>query len=136
MVTKIPNPIDVHVGSRLRMRRMLVGMSQEKLGESLEVTFQQVQKYERGANRISASRLFDISHILDVPVQYFFDDIKPARRRKKSQRRKHVDTAQVVNFLSTSDGALLIRTFSEIDNAQIRRNIIDLVKSISEYGAR
>ena len=136
MVTKIPNPIDVHVGSRLRMRRMLVGMSQEKLGESLEVTFQQVQKYERGANRISASRLFDISHILDVPVQYFFDDIKPARRRKKSQRRKHVDTAQVVSFLSTSDGAQLIRTFSEIDNAQIRRNIIDLVKSISEYGAR
>ena len=136
MMTKIPNPIDVHVGSRLRMRRMLVGMSQEKLGESLEVTFQQVQKYERGANRISASRLFDISHILDVPVQYFFDDIRPVRRKKKNQRRKHVDTTQVIKFLSSSDGAQLIRTFSEIDNAQIRRNIIDLVKSISEYGAR
>ena len=136
MATKVPNPIDVHVGRRLRMRRMLVGMSQEKLGESLDVTFQQVQKYERGANRISASRLFDISHILDVPVQYFFDDIKPARRKKKTQRRKHVDTAQVISFLSTQDGAVLIRTFSEIDSAQIRRNIIDLVKSISEYGAR
>ena len=136
MVTKIPNPIDVHVGSRLRMRRMLVGMSQEKLGESLEVTFQQVQKYERGANRISASRLFDISHILDVPVQYFFDDIRPVRRKKKNQRRKHVDTTQVIKFLSSSDGAQLIRTFSEIDNAQVRRNIIDLVKSISECDAR
>ena len=136
MMTKIPNPIDVHVGSRLRMRRMLVGMSQEKLGESLEVTFQQVQKYERGANRISASRLFDISHILDVPVQYFFDDIRPVRRKKKNQRRKHVDTTQVIKFLSSSDGAQLIRTFSEIGNAQVRRNIIDLVKSISECGAR
>jgi transcriptional regulator with XRE-family HTH domain len=75
MTAKMPNPIDVHVGSRLRMRRMLVGMSQEKLGEHLDLTFQQVQKYEKGSNRISASRLFDMARILDVPVQFFFDDM-------------------------------------------------------------
>src|SRR5690349_23097057 len=71
-----PNPVDVHVGSRVRLRRTLLGMSQEKLGDALGLTFQQVQKYERGANRIGASRLFDLSRVLDVPVSFFFDDIK------------------------------------------------------------
>src|SRR6201998_3236858 len=71
-----PNPIDVHVGGRVRLRRTLLGMSQEKLGEAIGLTFQQVQKYERGANRIGASRLFDLSRVLDVPVSFFFDDIK------------------------------------------------------------
>ena len=71
-----PNPIDVHVGTRVRLRRTLLGMSQEKLGDALGLTFQQVQKYERGANRIGASRLYDLSHVLDVPVSFFFDDIK------------------------------------------------------------
>jgi transcriptional regulator with XRE-family HTH domain len=91
MTAKMPNPIDVHVGSRLRMRRMLVGMSQEKLGEHLDLTFQQVQKYEKGSNRISASRLFDMARILDVPVQFFFDDMpgqptgKPAEGFSESQ---------------------------------------------------
>src|SRR5215208_5533266 len=70
-----PNPIDVHVGSRVRLRRTLLGMSQEKLGEAIGLTFQQVQKYERGANRIGASRLFDLSRVLDVPVSFFFDDM-------------------------------------------------------------
>src|SRR6188508_1301113 len=74
-----PNPIDVHVGSRVRLRRTLLGMSQEKLGEAIGLTFQQVQKYERGANRIGASRLFDLSRVLDVPVSFFFDDMDPVR---------------------------------------------------------
>ena len=136
MVKKMPNPIDVHVGSRLRMRRMLIGMSQEKLGESLDVTFQQIQKYEKDSNRISASRLFEISRILDVPVQFFFDDIKLANGTKKLEGREHVDAMQVIDFLSSSDGAMLIRTFSGIEDAAIRRNIIDLVKSISDCGVR
>src|SRR5579862_1779426 len=73
-----PNPIDVHVGSRVRLRRTLLGMSQEKLGEAIGLTFQQVQKYERGANRVGASRLYDLSQVLDVPVSYFFEEISPA----------------------------------------------------------
>src|SRR5260221_7115236 len=71
-----PNPIDIHVGSRVRLRRTLLGMSQEKLGEAIGLTFQQVQKYERGANRVGASRLYDLSRVLDVPVSYFFEEIK------------------------------------------------------------
>src|SRR6476620_12335762 len=73
-----PNPVDVHVGSRVRLRRTLLGMSQERLGEAIGLTFQQVQKYERGANRVGASRLFDLSRVLDVPVSFFFEDMAPA----------------------------------------------------------
>lgn len=136
MMKKTPNPIDVHVGSRLRMRRMLIGMSQEKLGESLDVTFQQIQKYEKGSNRVSASRLFDISLILGVPVQFFFDDIKLRSDTKNSANREQAEAMQMIDFLSSSDGALLVRTFSGIEDAEIRRSIIDLVKSISDSGAR
>src|SRR5436309_10080749 len=75
----MPNPIDVHVGSRVRLRRNMLGLSQEKLGEAIGLTFQQVQKYERGANRIGASRLHDLSRVLDVPVSFFFDDMDPER---------------------------------------------------------
>src|ERR1700745_3000245 len=72
-----PNPIDVHVGARVRLRRTLLGMSQEKLGDAIGLTFQQVQKYERGANRVGASRLFELSRVLDVPVSFFFDELGP-----------------------------------------------------------
>lgn len=132
MTAKMPNPIDVHVGSRLRMRRMLVGMSQEKLGEHLDLTFQQVQKYEKGSNRISASRLFEMARILDVPVQFFFDDMpgqfsgKPAAGFAESS-----DSFQMTDFLTSSDGAQLIRAFAEIKSPEVRRKVIDLVKSIS-----
>ena len=100
------------------------------------MTFQQIQKYEKGSNRISASRLFDIARILDVPIQFFFDNVSIAKRTKKPERHKHVDATQVIDFLSSSDGAALIRRFSEIEDAQVRRNIVDLVKSISECDAR
>ena len=133
---KVPNPIDVHVGGRLRMRRILIGMSQEKLGENLAVTFQQIQKYEKGSNRISASRLYDISRILDVPVQFFFDDIKDGNGTKKSNGQEQSDDFRMIDFLSNADGAQLVRTFSGIEDAGIRRNIIDLVKSISDSSAR
>ncbi|NNJ74443.1 MAG: helix-turn-helix transcriptional regulator [Anderseniella sp.] len=128
MTIKTPNPIDVHVGSRLRMRRMLVGMSQEKLGESLDLTFQQIQKYEKGSNRISASRLYDMSRILDVPVQFFFDDMVRADADKAD---KPSGSFEMIEFLSSPDGAQLVRTFSEIQSPEVRRNILDLVKSVS-----
>ncbi len=129
MTNKSPNPIDVHVGSRLRMRRMLVGMSQEKLGEHLDLTFQQVQKYEKGSNRISASRLFDMSRILDVPVQFFFDELSNSSATPGFAEAS--DTFQMTDFLSSPDGAQLIRAFSEIRNLEVRRKIIDLVKSLA-----
>ena len=77
-----PNPIDVHVGSRIRLRRTLLGMSQERLAEAIGLTFQQVQKYERGANRVGSSRLFDLARVLDVPVAYFFEDLAPGVQDK------------------------------------------------------
>jgi len=93
-----PNPIDVHVGTRVRLRRTLLGMSQEKLGDALGLTFQQVQKYERGANRIGASRLYDLSRVLDVPVSFFFDDIKAetveAAQGDPDRREPMADTSQ------------------------------------------
>jgi len=136
MTTKMPNPIDIHVGSRLRMRRMLVGMSQEKLGEHLDLTFQQVQKYEKGSNRISASRLFDMSRILDVPVQFFFDDIHGVGAGSTSSGfAESGGSFQMTDFLSSSDGAQLIRAFTEIKSAEVRRKVIDLVKSISATNA-
>src|ERR671932_2111498 len=81
-----PSPIDVHVGSRVRLRRTLLGLSQEKLGDALGLTFQQVQKYERGVNRIGASRLFDLSRVLDVPIGFFFDDMPPEMGGEKQRR--------------------------------------------------
>ena len=136
MLKKLPNPVDVHVGGRLKMRRVLMGISQEKLGESLDVTFQQIQKYEKGANRISASRLYDISRILSVPVQFFFDGIKHGKAARKSESQIESEASRLVDLLSSADGAQFIRTFSEIEDDEIRQNIIDLVKSISDSGAR
>ena len=135
MTIKMPNPIDVHVGSRLRMRRMLVGMSQEKLGESLDLTFQQIQKYEKGSNRISASRLYDMSRILDVPVQFFFDDMVRSDATGRGKADKPSGSFEMIEFLSSPDGAQLVRTFSEIDSPEVRRSILDLVKSVSGIGA-
>jgi transcriptional regulator with XRE-family HTH domain len=115
---------------------MLVGMSQEKLGEHLDLTFQQVQKYEKGSNRISASRLFDMARILDVPVQFFFDDMpgKPVGASTAGFAESQ-DSFQMTDFLTSSDGAQLIRAFAEIKNSDVRRKVIDLVKSISAAGS-
>jgi transcriptional regulator with XRE-family HTH domain len=118
------------------MRRMLVGMSQEKLGEHLDLTFQQVQKYEKGSNRISASRLFNMSCILDVPVQFFFDDMQGiVGEPQVAGYAEAGDSFQMTDFLSSSDGAQLIRAFSEIKSPDVRRKLIDLVKSISATSA-
>ena len=118
MAKKAPNPTDKHVGARVRMRRMMLSMSQEKLGDALDLTFQQVQKYEKGANRIGASRLQQIAHILQVPVSFFFDGAPNA-------------PAYVSDFLATSDGLALTKAFMGIKDAKLRRRIVDLVEQIA-----
>lgn len=129
---KIPNPIDVHVGSRVRLRRTMMGMSQEKLGEDLGITFQQVQKYEKGTNRIGASRLQNISEILQAPVSFFFDGL-PGLPEKGAPDGFHEDSAApMMEFLSSSDGLQLNRAFARIHDPKVRKRIIELVRSLGE----
>lgn len=127
-----PNPIDAHVGTRVRLRRMLLGMSQEKLGEHLGLTFQQVQKYEKGVNRIGASRLFDLSRVLGVPVQFFYDEAPPglvAAEAVTGFAERPADT-YVVDFLSTREGLELNKAFVKIADAKTRRAVVDLVRAL------
>lgn len=130
MVKKAPNPIDKHVGSRVRMRRMMVGMSQEKLGEHLGITFQQIQKYEKGTNRIGASRLQQISIVLGVPVAFFFEGA-PTVGPEGEGFSEEQSPAYVSDFLATSDGLTLTRNFMRISDARVRRRIVDLVIAIA-----
>jgi transcriptional regulator with XRE-family HTH domain len=129
MVKKAPNPIDKHVGSRVRMRRMMLSMSQEKLGDALGLTFQQVQKYEKGTNRIGASRLQQISQILQVPVSFFFEGAP--QLPEQGQLEEAPSPAYVADFLATSDGLALTKAFMRIDDPKLRRRIVDLVEQIS-----
>jgi transcriptional regulator with XRE-family HTH domain len=134
MVKKAPNPIDKHVGSRVRMRRMMLGMSQEKLGDALGLTFQQVQKYEKGTNRIGASRLQQISQILQVPVAFFFEgapDVPPLGGIPSSGTEQAPSPTYVSDFLATSDGLALTKAFMRIEDAKLRRRIVDLVEQIA-----
>ena len=126
---KAPNPTDRHVGSRVRMRRILLAMSQEELGAALGLSFQQVQKYERGANRIGASRLQQISHILQVPVEFFFEGA-PNASAPHGSNGSALSMAQIDDFVSDSDGLRLIRAFMRIDVA-LRRRIVMLVQEIA-----
>lgn len=131
MVKKTPNPIDKHVGSRVRMRRMMLGMSQEKLGERLGLTFQQVQKYEKGTNRIGASRLQQISAILSVPVSFFFEGAPSGEVTPTGGFQETQAASYVADFLSTSEGLALNRSFIKIRDAKVRRKVVDLVKAIA-----
>ncbi|MCG8434526.1 MAG: helix-turn-helix domain-containing protein [Gammaproteobacteria bacterium] len=127
-----PNPIDVHVGARVRMRRVLEGFSQESLGERLGLTFQQVQKYEKGTNRISASRLYQIAGVLTVPVEYFFEGLPhPDESSDSSGFAERGSGAPVVDFLSSTEGLQLNKTFSEIRDATIRRKFIELARAFA-----
>ena len=130
MSTKSPNPIDKHVGSRVRMRRMMLGMSQEKLGDALGVTFQQVQKNEKGINRIGASRLQQLSSILQVPVPFFFEGAPNGPGQHKGTGAAP-SPAYVSDFLATSDGLALTRAFMRIGDAKLRRCIVHLVEEIA-----
>jgi transcriptional regulator with XRE-family HTH domain len=133
MVKKAPNPIDKHVGSRVRMRRMMLGMSQEKLGDALGLTFQQVQKYEKGTNRIGASRLQQISQILQVPVAFFFEGAPelPNANAIEGGMSEAPSPTYVSDFLATSDGLALTKAFMKIEDAKLRRRIVDLVEQIA-----
>ena len=127
---KAPNPIDKHVGARVRMRRLILGMSQGKLGEALDVTFQQVQKYEKGANRIGASRLQQLARVLDVPPAYFFEDA-PSGEPRAAGFAEDEGHNHFVDFLSTSEGLQLNRAFAAIRDAKVRKKILDLVVSLA-----
>ncbi len=130
MAKKAPNPIDKHVGSRVRMRRMMLSMSQEKLGDALGLTFQQVQKYEKGTNRIGASRLQQIAQILQVPVSFFFEGA-PAAGTHHHGMGEAPSPAYVSDFLATSDGLSLTKSFMRIKSTKLRRRIVDLVEQIA-----
>ena len=121
-----PNPTDQHVGSRVRMRRLMLAMSQEKLGAALGLSFQQVQKYERGANRIGASRLQQLSHILQVPLEFFFEGAPNA-----SAPHDSLSMVQIDDFVSDPDGLRLIEAFMRIDNATLRLRIVMLLQEIA-----
>ena len=129
MAKKSPNPTDKYVGSRVRMRRLMLGMSQEKLGEKLGLTFQQVQKYEKGTNRIGASRLQHISQILKVPVSFFFDGAVAKPAEDGSSKPPVAD--YVSDFLSSSDGLALTKAFTNIKDSRLRRRVVDLVEEIA-----
>lgn len=135
MARKEPNPIDVHVGSRVRLRRLLVGMSQEKLGEQLGLTFQQVQKYEKGTNRIGASRLYEVSRILNVPVQYFYEEMAEGDAPARAGDMAFAEgdgTPFVMDFVSSSEGLQLNRAFFDIKDPTVRRSVIDLLKNLAK----
>ena len=130
---KVPNPIDRHVGSRVRMRRILLGMSQEKLGEALGLTFQQVQKYEKGTNRIGASRLQQISTTLNVPPSFFFDGapVNDAMGHGELLVSEETSSSYVLDFIATSEGLNLNKAFARIQDPKVRKRIIDLVASLA-----
>ena len=124
-----PNPIDVHVGTRIRLRRTLMGMSQERLGEALGLTFQQVQKYEKGTNRVSASRLQEMSYILQVPVPFFFEGA-PQIAGHVRKGAEAPSPAYVSDFLANSDGLRLVKAFTQIGDAKLKRSLVRFVAEV------
>lgn len=132
-MNRSPNPVDKHVGARVKMRRLLMGFSQEKLGEALGVTFQQVQKYEKGANRIGASRLQQISKILQAPPSFFFEGAPGAAAPEAAVFQEERAPADVVSdFVGTAEGLQLNRAFARIKNPRIRRRVVDLVVALAD----
>jgi transcriptional regulator with XRE-family HTH domain len=130
MFKRAPNPVDKYVGSRVRMRRLMLGMSQEKLGDALGLTFQQVQKYEKGKNRLGASRLQHLSHILQIPVPFFFEGA-PHLPGQPEGIGDAPSPAYVFDFLATTDGLALTKAFMRIKQPTLRRHIVELVEYIA-----
>ena len=128
---KRANSVDVHVGSRIRMRRMMIGMSQERLGESMGVTFQQIQKYEKGSNRIGAGRLHKLSQVLSVPISYFYEDAPIEAGQLTPGFAEAGNTGYITEFLATREGIELNRAFLRITDPKVRRSIVDMVRSIA-----
>ncbi len=128
-----PNPVDVHVGARVRLRRTLLGMSQEKLGDAIGLTFQQVQKYERGANRIGSSRLFDLSRVLDVPIAFFFDEMpgdvaasSPAQTRGMAEE----PVSYELDPMAKRETLELVRAYYKITDPHVRKRLFELTKAL------
>ena len=132
---KKPNPTDIHVGSRIRLRRNMLGMSQEKLGEHLGITFQQIQKYEKGTNRVGASRLQAIASIMGVAVGFFFEDMPGAEGAAPAGFSEDASTTLAVEFSTSSEGLQLNRAFVRISDPKVRRKIIELVRTLSSDDA-
>jgi transcriptional regulator with XRE-family HTH domain len=127
---KSPNPIDKHVGNRLRMRRMMLKMSQEKVGNAVGVTFQQIQKYEKGTNRMSGSRLQQIAEVLSVPVPFFFEGM-PRSPARLQIVREAPSPAYLTEFLATSEGLALVNAFRRIKNVNLKRSLVRLVEKLT-----
>jgi transcriptional regulator with XRE-family HTH domain len=127
--SKAPNPVDKHVGSRVRMRRLMLEMSQEKLGEALGLTFQQIQKYEKGTNRIGASRIQQIADILQVPVAFLFEGASGAAAHAKGFSESP-SPAYVSDVLATSEGLAMVRAFGRINDVKLRRKIVEMIEQI------
>lgn len=131
-MSSTPNPIDIHVGKRVRLRRTLLGMSQEKLGEALGLTFQQVQKYERGTNRIGSSRLYNLSQILGVPVSFFFDELHPDVADSGAPRGDgNISRSVEPDQLAKRETLEMVRAYYRIENPQVRKRIFELIKSLA-----
>ena len=133
----VPRAVDIHVGARLRLRRTLLGISQEKLGESVGLTFQQIQKYERGANRVGASRLYEFSRVLDVPVSYFFEEMNEKTVATRGRRiapdgLSEQDQAELAaNPLARRETLELVRAYYKIENPRVRKRTFELVKALA-----
>ncbi len=126
-----PHPVDIHVGGRVKLKRTMLGLSQENLGDRLGVTFQQVQKYEKGSNRISASRLLEVATILETSVSFFFEGLPSVEDQAEAGFAETGSSDFVTNFLGTSEGLQLNRAFMKVKDPKVRRKIIDLVTSLS-----
>lgn len=130
MGTRSATDVDAHVGARIRLRRMLIGMSQERLGDALGVTFQQVQKYERGANRISASKLYEVSRVLGVPVSHFLDGLGG---EADSAKKPDADVSgHIMEFVRSPEGLALNRAFAAISDVRTKRAVLDLIRSVAD----
>ncbi len=131
-----PRPVDVHVGSRVRLRRTMLGMSQEKLGAAIELTFHQVLKYERGTNRIGASRLYQLGNVLDVPVSYFFDDMPPEIAQTGQRRLFGFSESEAavyeVDTLAKRETLELVRAYYRIKNEKVRKRVFELAKTVAK----
>ncbi len=131
-----PNAIDVHVGGRMRLRRTLLGLSQEKLGEAIGLTFQQVQKYERGTNRVGASRLFDLSRVLDVPVSYFFDDMSSKVAKQSPRLAIGLAEAPAQSYqpdpMAKRETLELVRSYYKIGSPSVRKRVFELTKALAK----
>ena len=136
----VPNPVDIHVGGRVRMRRTLLGLSQEKLGDAVGLTFQQIQKYERGANRVGASRLHEFSRILDVPISYFFDALPAELKTYKGRMARGLEDQPLEPIesdpLTRRETLELVRAYYRITNPRVRRRVFELTKALAKAGGK